>query len=49
MQVESSISHIVMKPGDKITVNVGITYKCDIKVTREGRLNILYRGEVLEI
>lgn len=47
MQIESNSSKIVMNPGDRITISVGITHKCDIHADKTGRLSIKQRDKVM--
>lgn len=42
--------NINMKPHDMIQIHVGISHKCDIKVTANGELRIYYEeGKAIEI
>ena len=44
MEIKPNSAYISMVPGDKLKLNVGIDYKCDIIVLSDGDLRIYYKG-----
>ena len=44
MNIKPRHIDIDMVPGDSISINVGINYKCDIEVSSNGKLKIYYEN-----
>lgn len=50
MEINPSTAEIDMKPGDRLTLRVGMFRKCNIEVTANGTVRIYHgAGSLLEI